>query len=161
LKAISKVVQRANVAPLPPQKNLIQPLEPREPYLDTLENWWIGKSFATRDSASSLIPCMVRPGLAAQAAAPQWRHLRRDSRHARSAIRRRAPEPIEPHIEALRQAVLAGKFDAGLCADGDGDRIGAIDRDGSFINPHQIFALLVWHWRVHAICQVTLQRLFP
>src|SRR5260370_30234498 len=55
------------------------------------------------------------------------------------------PEPIEPHIEALRQAVLAGKYDAGLCADGDGDRIGAIDRDGSFINPHQIFALLVWH----------------
>jgi phosphomannomutase len=42
-------------------------------------------------------------------------------------------------------AVLAGKFDAGLCADGDGDRIGAIDRDGTFINPHQIFALLVWH----------------
>src|SRR6267143_4172566 len=55
------------------------------------------------------------------------------------------PEPIEPHIEALRQAVLAGKFDAGLCADGDGDRIGAIDRDGTFVNPHQILALLVWH----------------
>ena len=55
------------------------------------------------------------------------------------------PEPIEPHIEALRQAVLAGKYDAGFCADGDGDRIGAIDRTGSFVNPHQILALLVWH----------------
>src|SRR5260370_41790749 len=55
------------------------------------------------------------------------------------------PEPIEPHVEGLRQAVRAGKYDAGFCADGDGDRIGAIDRDGSFINPHQIFALLVWH----------------
>jgi phosphomannomutase len=55
------------------------------------------------------------------------------------------PEPIEPHIDALSKAVLAGKFDAGLCADGDGDRIGAIDRDGTFVNPHQIFALLVWH----------------
>ena len=55
------------------------------------------------------------------------------------------PEPIEPHIEALRQAVLAGKYDAGFAADGDGDRIGAIDRDGSFINPHQIFVLMVWH----------------
>jgi phosphomannomutase len=55
------------------------------------------------------------------------------------------PEPIEPHIDALRQAVRAGKYDAGFCADGDGDRIGAIDRDGSFVNPHQIFALLVWH----------------
>jgi len=55
------------------------------------------------------------------------------------------PEPIEPHIDALSKAVLEGKFDAGLCADGDGDRIGAIDRDGTFVNPHQIFALLVWH----------------
>ena len=55
------------------------------------------------------------------------------------------PEPIEPHIDALRKAVLHGKYDAGFCADGDGDRIGAIDRDGTFVNPHQIFALLVWH----------------
>ena len=55
------------------------------------------------------------------------------------------PEPIEPHIDALRKAVLKGKYDAGFAADGDGDRIGAIDRDGSFINPHQIFALMVWH----------------
>ncbi len=55
------------------------------------------------------------------------------------------PEPIEPHIDPLRKAVLAGKYDVGFAADGDGDRIGAIDRDGSFINPHQIFALLVWH----------------
>jgi phosphomannomutase len=55
------------------------------------------------------------------------------------------PEPIEPHIQPLRDAVLAGKYDAGFCADGDGDRIGAIDRDGSYLNPHQLFALLVWH----------------
>ena len=55
------------------------------------------------------------------------------------------PEPIEPHIEAARQAVRAGKYDAAFCADGDADRIGAIDRDCSFITPHQIFALLVWH----------------
>jgi phosphomannomutase len=55
------------------------------------------------------------------------------------------PEPIEPHVEALRRAVLAGKYDAGLCADGDGDRIGAMDRDGTFITPHQIFSILFWH----------------
>jgi len=41
--------------------------------------------------------------------------------------------------------VLAGKYDAGLCADGDGDRIGAMDRDGTFITPHQIFSILLWH----------------
>ncbi len=55
------------------------------------------------------------------------------------------PEPIEPHIEALRQAVKAGGYDAGFALDGDADRIGAIDRDGAFVNPHQIFSILLWH----------------
>ncbi|MGB6547051.1 MAG: hypothetical protein WBE97_15660, partial [Candidatus Acidiferrales bacterium] len=55
------------------------------------------------------------------------------------------PEPIEPHVEPLRRAVLAGGYDAGFCSDGDGDRIGAMDRGGAFITPHQIFALLLWH----------------
>ena len=55
------------------------------------------------------------------------------------------PEPIEPHIAPLQQAVTAGRYDAGFAADGDGDRIGAVDRSGAFVNPHQIFSLLVWH----------------
>jgi phosphomannomutase len=55
------------------------------------------------------------------------------------------PEPIEPHVEALRRTVVSGGYDAGLCADGDGDRIGAMDRDGTFITPHQIFSILLWH----------------
>jgi phosphomannomutase len=29
--------------------------------------------------------------------------------------------------------------------DGDADRIGAIDRDGNFVTPHQIFSILLWH----------------
>jgi phosphomannomutase len=55
------------------------------------------------------------------------------------------PEPIEPHIEALCQAVVSSKADAGLALDGDADRIGAVDRDGTFITPHQIFSILLWH----------------
>jgi phosphomannomutase len=55
------------------------------------------------------------------------------------------PEPIEPHVEALRRALRDGKYDAGFAFDGDGDRIGAMDPDGTFITPHQIFALLLWH----------------
>jgi phosphomannomutase len=55
------------------------------------------------------------------------------------------PEPIEPHVEALRQAVVKESYDGGFCADGDGDRIGAMDRDGTFITPHQIFSILLWH----------------
>lgn len=55
------------------------------------------------------------------------------------------PEPIEPHIAGLRQAVLESGYDAGLATDGDGDRVGAIDRDGSFVDSHKIFSILLRH----------------
>ena len=55
------------------------------------------------------------------------------------------PEPIEPHVEELRQAVTAGGYHAGLATDGDADRVGAIDRSGSFIDSHKIFSILLKH----------------
>lgn len=55
------------------------------------------------------------------------------------------PEPIEPHVEALRKATREGKYDAGFALDGDADRIGALEADGTFVTPHQIFSLLLWH----------------
>lgn len=55
------------------------------------------------------------------------------------------PEPIPPHTEMLRQAVLEGSFDAGFAFDGDGDRVGAIDRTGDFVDSHRIFAILLRH----------------
>jgi phosphomannomutase len=139
-------VLRDGAAPLPPRKELIQALEPRTPYLDTIEKlvgWQRLREARFRfvcdpmhgSSAGLLRELLTRNGVACD-------EIRgtRDPRFG--GIH---PEPIEPHIEAARQAVRAGKYDAAFCADGDGDRIGAIDRDGSFINPHQIFALLVWH----------------
>lgn len=55
------------------------------------------------------------------------------------------PEPIEPHVEDLRRAVVASGSDAGFATDGDADRIGAVDRDGTFIDSHKIFSLLLRH----------------
>jgi phosphomannomutase len=55
------------------------------------------------------------------------------------------PEPIEPHVEQLRQAVLEGGYDAGFATDGDADRLGAVDRDGTFIDSHKIFSILLKH----------------
>jgi len=140
------VVMDSEVSPLPPRKNLIQPLEPRAPYLDTIEklvDWKRLRDSKFRfvfdpmhGSAGGLLPALFkRNGIACD-------EIRgtRDPRFGGVH-----PEPIEPHIAALQQAVIVGKYDAGLCADGDGDRIGAVDRDGTFVNPHQIFALLVWH----------------
>jgi phosphomannomutase len=53
------------------------------------------------------------------------------------------PEPIEPHIELLRQTVLKESCHAGLATDGDADRIGAVAEDGSFVDSHKCFAVLL------------------
>ena len=53
------------------------------------------------------------------------------------------PEPIEPHIRALGEAVVANGCQAGLCTDGDADRIGATDEQGEFVDPHKIFSVLL------------------
>jgi alpha-D-glucose phosphate-specific phosphoglucomutase len=139
-------VQRDGLPPLPARKELIQPLDPRAPYLDTIEklvDWQRIREAKFRfvsdvmygSATGLLVELFRRNGVACD-------EIRgtRDPRFA--GIH---PEPIEPHIDALRQAVRAGKYDAGFCSDGDGDRIGAIDRTGAFVNPHQIFALLIWH----------------
>jgi phosphomannomutase len=55
------------------------------------------------------------------------------------------PEPIEPHIRELRGAVTADNFHAGFATDGDADRVGAVDRSGSFIDSHKIFSILLKH----------------
>ena len=53
------------------------------------------------------------------------------------------PEPIEPHIRALGEATVANACQAGLCTDGDADRIGATDEHGNFVDPHKIFSILL------------------
>lgn len=55
------------------------------------------------------------------------------------------PEPIEPHVGDLQRAVTDGGYDAGFATDGDADRVGAVDRDGSFIDSHKIFSILLLH----------------
>jgi alpha-D-glucose phosphate-specific phosphoglucomutase len=142
---LENVVQNG-VPPLPPRNDLIHSLEPRTPYLDTIEkliDWQKLRDAKFRfavdpmhGSATGLLhELLTRNGVACD-----------EIRGSRDPLFGGVhPEPIDPHIDALRQAVLSGRYDAGLAADGDGDRIGAIDRDGTFVNPHQILALMVWH----------------
>jgi phosphomannomutase len=53
------------------------------------------------------------------------------------------PEPIEPHIRALEETVVEHKCQAGLCTDGDADRIGAVDENGVFVDAHKIYSVLL------------------
>ena len=53
------------------------------------------------------------------------------------------PEPIRPHTRMLEETVVREKCDAGLATDGDADRIGAVAEDGSFVDSHKIFSVLL------------------
>lgn len=53
------------------------------------------------------------------------------------------PEPILPHLRALQQVVVEQHCQAGFAADGDADRIGAVDEDGNMVDAHKIFAILL------------------
>jgi len=139
-------VLRDGVPPLPPRKELVHSLDVRTPYLETLDalvDWDRLKSSKFR----YVIDPMHGAG----------RGLLRDlfHRHGIETHEIRGtrdplfggvnPEPIEPHVEALRRAVIEGGYDTGFALDGDADRIGAIDRNGAFVTPHQIFSILFWH----------------
>ena len=53
------------------------------------------------------------------------------------------PEPIEPHVRALQETVVAERCQAGLVTDGDADRLGAVDEHGNFVDSHKIFSILL------------------
>jgi phosphomannomutase len=139
-------VLRDGVPPLPPRKDLIHSLDVRAPYLETLDrlvDWERLRGAKFRflidpmhgAGRGLLYELFGRRGIEAG-------EIRGNRDPLFGGVN---PEPIEPHVEALRQAVRAGGYDAGFAFDGDADRIGAIDRDGTFITPHQIFSILLWH----------------
>ena len=52
------------------------------------------------------------------------------------------PDVSEENLRPLREAVLAKKAAAGLATDGDADRFGILDCDGTWMQPNHILALL-------------------
>jgi phosphomannomutase len=53
------------------------------------------------------------------------------------------PEPIEPHVRMLQETVVREKCHAGLATDGDADRLGAVAEDGSFVDSHKIYSIIL------------------
>ena len=139
-------VQTRGLPNLPLRPGQIHPLDVHAPYLDTIDklvDWERLQAARLRfvvdpmhGSARGLLISLMRShGLACD-----------EIRGTRDPLFGGVnPEPIEPHVAALREAIRRGGYDAGFAADGDGDRIGAMHSDGTFITPHQIFSILFWH----------------
>ena len=54
-----------------------------------------------------------------------------------------APEPIERNLGELLKTTVENSCGVGLATDGDADRIGLVDEEGTFVDSHKILALLV------------------
>jgi phosphomannomutase len=139
-------LQRDGAPALPARKNLIRSLDIRTPYLEKLDELVDWKRL--RDAKFGfLIDPMHGAGRGLLLELFHRRGIAADEiRGTRDPLFGGVnPEPIEPHVEALRRALRAGNYHAGFALDGDADRIGAMDPDGTFITPHQIFSILLWH----------------
>jgi alpha-D-glucose phosphate-specific phosphoglucomutase len=139
-------VLRDGVPALPPRKDLIQSLDVRTPYLETLSGLVDWDRLRTAKMRLVVDPMhgsgrgLLRDLFKRQGV--ECDEIRGTRDPLFGGVN---PEPIELNLEALRHALREGKYDAGFALDGDADRIGAMDRDGTFITPHQIFSILLWH----------------
>ena len=55
------------------------------------------------------------------------------------------PAPSENTLGLLRDGVIRGNYDLGIAMDGDGDRLGIIDRCGRYIDANEILCLLYYY----------------
>lgn len=53
------------------------------------------------------------------------------------------PEPIPQNLKDLASTVVMKGCDIGIATDGDADRVGVIDENGTFVDSHRIFAILL------------------
>lgn len=55
------------------------------------------------------------------------------------------PEPNAEGMAAVSALVRSGKAQLGLGLDGDADRFGIVDKDGTWLTPNQVLALALYH----------------
>ena len=55
------------------------------------------------------------------------------------------PAPSESELALLRDSVIKGDYDLGMALDGDGDRLGIIDKNGKYIDANEILCMLYYY----------------
>jgi phosphoglucomutase len=123
--------------------NHFDAIDPRAPYFAQLHNM---VRFDVLKKAKGSFVCDALHGCGAG-----WLdRILSESGISATAIRTRrdvlfdgsGPDPSEENLAPLKKAVLDNMALAGLATDGDADRFGILDRDGSFISPNHILGLL-------------------
>lgn len=55
------------------------------------------------------------------------------------------PAPTEQTLAMLSDMVIKGGYDFGIAMDGDGDRLGIVDKNGRYINANEILCMLYYY----------------
>jgi len=55
------------------------------------------------------------------------------------------PAPSEKSLTQLQDSVVKGGYDMGIAMDGDGDRLGIIDKSGRYVDANEILCMLYWY----------------
>ena len=55
------------------------------------------------------------------------------------------PAPTEKTLTLLKDTVTKGEYDLGIALDGDGDRLGVIDKSGRYIDANEILCMLYYY----------------
>ncbi len=55
------------------------------------------------------------------------------------------PAPTEQTLSMLSDMVIKGDYDFGIAMDGDGDRLGIVDKNGRYINANEILCMLYYY----------------
>jgi phosphomannomutase len=144
--AIMQAIEAELDKPLPagPKKGNITDTDFKAPYIEAI------KKFADLDKISSagfkfLIDSMYGAGrgvLAGIFAERGIKHveIRSEVNPLFPGIN---PEPIEPHVRMAQEMVVKEQCHGGLITDGDADRIGAVAEDGSYVDSHKIYSILL------------------
>jgi phosphomannomutase len=56
-----------------------------------------------------------------------------------------SPDPSEKNLSNIMRMVKQESYKLGFSTDGDADRFGIIDSDGTFITPNQVISVLLYH----------------
>jgi phosphoglucomutase len=130
-------------APAKPNDAPFEKIDPRKDYLDRLEQLVNFKSLGDahlRVVTDALHGCgagYLDQALVAHGVDVQALRTDRDVLFEGSG-----PDVSEENLRPLREAVLAKKAAVGLATDGDADRFGILDSDGTWMQPNHILGLL-------------------
>jgi len=139
----ARAAKMGSRAPAKPNGDAFEKIDPRDSYLERLGQLVNFK--AMRDAKLSVVTDVLHGcgagyldhAFASQGVTVQAMRTDRDVLFEGSG-----PDVSEENLRPLRDAVLANKAAIGLATDGDADRFGILDSDGSWMQPNHILALL-------------------